>query len=186
MDLLSAKSQQKLVKEQIASRKNTITTPIEGKTITEVLRADMDLVLQNDMLVKVDMMSMGNSLEVRVPFLDYRVVDFAFSLPDSMKINDSMKKKIVQDAFRHLLPKEIYNRPKHGFEVPLLNWFRNELRSFIEDDLLENNFVAEQGIFNVEEIKKLKQKLFSSNPEDSHARIWGLIVFQYWYKKYFI
>ena len=186
MDLLSAKSQQQLVKEQITSRKNAITSPIEGKTITEVLRADMDLVLQNDMLVKVDMMSMGNSLEVRVPFLDYRVVDFAFSLPDSFKINESLKKRIVQDAFRHLLPKELYNRPKHGFEVPLLNWFRNELRSFIEDDLLENNFIAEQGIFNVEEIKKLKQKLFSSNPEDSHARIWGLIVFQYWYKKYFI
>lgn len=160
------------------------------KTITkdgdlnEVLRIDMNLVLTNDMLVKVDMMSMANGLEVRVPFLDHRIVDFAFSLPVSSKVNKDMKKRIVQDTFRDILPPELYKRPKHGFEVPLLKWMRRELKSLINDDLLSRNFVEEQGIFNYHEISIIKQELFSNNPGDSHARIWALLVFQYWWKKY--
>lgn len=151
----------------------------------ELLLTDMNLVLISDMLVKVDMMSMANSLEVRSPFLDYKLVDFAFSIPQEYKIDNSMKKRIVQDAFRSMLPEEIYNRPKHGFEIPLLGWFKNELWGLINDDLLEKNFVAEQGIFNVDSIEQLKKKLHSNSPEDSHATIWALIVFQYWWKKYF-
>ncbi|MEO5570929.1 MAG: asparagine synthase-related protein, partial [Bacteroidia bacterium] len=76
-----------------------------------------------------------------------------------------------------------YNRKKQGFEVPLLKWFRTELKSMITDDLLNDNFIREQNLFNPEEIKKLKQQLFSKNPGEIHARIWGLIVFQYWWKK---
>jgi asparagine synthase (glutamine-hydrolysing) len=145
----------------------------------------MNLVLQSDMLVKVDMMSMANSLEVRSPFLDYKVVDFAFGLPEQYKIDGSLKKKIVQDAFRPMLPAELYNRPKQGFEIPLLDWFRKELWGLINDDLLNKQFVEEQGIFNTAAIEDLKKKLHSSNPEDSHATIWALIVFQYWWKKYY-
>ena len=95
-----------------------------------------------------------------------------------------MKKKIVQDAFRPLLPAELYKRPKQGFEVPLLKWFRNELKPLITDDLLSDAFIHAQDIFSVNEIRKLKEKLFSANPEDVHARIWALIVFQYWWKKW--
>ena len=144
----------------------------------------MNLVLPYDMLTKVDLMSMANSLEVRTPFLDYNVVNFAFSLPVSSKIDGQRKKKIVQDAFRSELPEELYNRPKHGFEVPLLKWFRGELRPLIEDDLLADAFVESQGIFSVEEVRKLKKQLFSNSPGDVHARIWALIVFQYWWKHY--
>jgi len=85
-----------------------------------------------------------------------------------------------------MLPEELYKRPKHGFEVPLLKWFQNELRPLITDDLLADKFIEEQGIFEVGEIRKLKAKIFSNNPEDTHARIWALIVFQYWYKKHFV
>ena len=160
---------------------------ISGKNgMNEILYSDMNLVLQNDMLVKVDMMSMENSLEVRTPFLDYNLVNYIFSLPSEFKIDKSFGKKILQDTFRDLLPEEIYHRPKHGFEVPLLKWFRKELRSFIFDELLNEEFIKEQGIFNFEEISKLKYKLFSNNPGDATARIWGLAVFQYWWKKYFM
>lgn len=150
----------------------------------EVLQTDMDLVLLSDMLVKVDLMSMANSLEVRSPFLDNKVVDFAFSLPAAYKIDSQLKKKIVQDAFRPMLPEEIYNRPKHGFEIPLLGWFRKELWGLINDDLLSSSFIKQQGIFNPVAIEQLKKKLHSNNPEDSHATTWALIVFQYWWKKY--
>lgn len=149
----------------------------------EVLRTDVDLVLQSDMLTKVDLMSMANSLEVRVPFLDHEVVDFAFRLPVSSKVDKGMKKKIVQDTFRDILPHELYRRPKHGFEVPLLKWFKTGLRSKIENDLLSDSFIKEQGLFNIDYVKQLKQKLFSANPEDVHAQIWMLIVFQSWWKK---
>ena len=152
--------------------------------INDVLYTDMKMVLTNDMLRKVDSMSMANSLEVRTPFLDHRLVNFAFSLPTAFKINGTMKKKILQDAFRKELPEEIYQRPKHGFEVPLLSWFRNELKSTIENDLLNDDFIEEQGIFNVAATKALKQQLHSANPEDAPATVWALIVFNTWWKKY--
>jgi asparagine synthase (glutamine-hydrolysing) len=166
------------------SRKDTILRHLsDDKDFNKFLLTDVELVLANDMLTKVDLMSMANSLEVRNPFLDYTVVEFAFSLPTAYKIDAGMKKKIVQDAFRNELPPELYKRPKHGFEVPLLKWMRNELKSLITNDLLSDSFIEEQGVFSVAEVQKLKQKLFSANPEDVHARIWGLLVFQYWWKK---
>ena len=152
--------------------------------LNDVLYTDTKMVLVNDMLRKVDSMSMANSLEVRVPFLDHRVVNFAFNLPRAFKINESMKKKILQDAFRQDLPEEVYNRPKQGFEVPLLSWFRNELKATIEDDLLSDHFIEAQGIFNPIAIKQLKKQLFSNNPDDVQATIWALIVFNSWWKKY--
>jgi asparagine synthase (glutamine-hydrolysing) len=143
----------------------------------------MQVVLPNDMLTKVDLMSMANGLEIRTPFLDVELVDFAFSLPSDYKINSRIRKRILQDSFRDLLPRELYNRPKKGFEVPLLKWFRGELRATITDDLLSEKFILEQGVFDYAEIARLKKQLFSSNPGDVHARIWGLIVFQWWWRK---
>ncbi len=185
-EILNETSRNLVAIGEFESRKSEILKNIKGTSnISDLLYTDMQLVLTNDMLTKVDMMSMANSLEVRVPFLDHTLVEFAFQLPDESKINAQMKKRILQDAFRDVLPKELYKRPKHGFEVPLLKWFRGDLKSLIENDLLEQKFIEEQGIFEYEGIKKLKQQLFSSNPEDVHARIWGLIVFQWWWKKYF-
>jgi asparagine synthase (glutamine-hydrolysing) len=185
--ILSKRSRRLVARDAYRKRKKQILEHIHADgDINEVLYTDMHLVLQNDMLVKVDMMSMANSLEVRTPFLDYKVVNFAFSLPQSSKIDNKMKKKIVQDAFRTMLPEELYRRPKHGFEVPLLKWFQNELRPLITDELLSDKFIEEQGIFDVKGIRQLKAKLFSKNPEDIHARIWALIVFQYWWKKWMV
>jgi asparagine synthase (glutamine-hydrolysing) len=95
-----------------------------------------------------------------------------------------MKKKIVQDAFRQILPAELYNRPKQGFDIPLLHWFKNELWSKINDDLLRDSFIKEQEIFDAKAVKDLKKKLHSSNPGDSHESIWALMVFQHWWRKY--
>jgi asparagine synthase (glutamine-hydrolysing) len=183
--LLSAASRELAHEQEFAKRKALILQHLRRDgDLNDFLYTDTQLVLPNDMLTKVDLMSMAHGLEVRVPFLDYTVVEFAFSLPVEYKIDGGMKKKIVQDAFRSELPKELYNRPKHGFEVPLLKWMRNELQGLIRNDLLKDSFVEEQGIFDVAEVRRLKEKLFSANPEDAHARLWGLIVFQYWWKKW--
>lgn len=173
------------LKDYVSRRKEILSTISDSSSINDILLTDMRLVLPNDMLTKVDLASMANSLEVRVPFLDFEVVNFLFSLPDDFKINGSMRKRVLQDAFRDILPAKLYKRPKKGFEVPMLKWLRNELQPLINDDLLSQKFVEDQGIFNYSEIGKLKQTLNSPNPGDVHARIWGLIVFQWWYKKYF-
>ena len=144
----------------------------------------MGLVLQSDMLVKVDLMSMANSLEVRVPFLDVEVVDFVFAQPATYKLRKGNRKAMLKDAFRADLPEELFNRPKHGFEVPLLKWFRGDLRDLIENDLLSPAFIKAQGIFDPSSIQALIKQLHSNDPGESHARIWGLLVFQYWWKKY--
>jgi len=172
------------LKDFVPRRKNILQHIPDSESINDILYTDMQLVLPNDMLTKVDLMSMANSLEVRVPFLDYEVVNFLFSLPEDYKINSRIRKRILQDTFKDVLPRQLYNRPKKGFEVPLLKWFRNEMKSLITDDLLSEEFITHQGVFEYSEIDKLKRQLFSSNPGDVHARIWGLIVFQWWWKKY--
>jgi len=174
-------------KDIYSERKQNIVKHINPtRGMNDVLLTDMQLVLVNDMLVKVDMMSMANSLEVRTPFLDYELVNFAFSLPSEYKMDKNTGKKILQDCFQDVLPPEIYHRKKHGFEVPLLKWFRKELNTLIFNELLEDNFIKQQDLFEITEIRKLKNKLMSPNPGDAASRIWGLVVFQYWWKKYMV
>jgi len=167
------------------ARKKSLTEEIRGTHgMDEMLFADLHQVLRNDMLTKVDLMSMANSLEVRVPFLDHEVVEFACALPEHFKIDGQMRKRIVQDAFRPILPPELYQRPKHGFEVPLLKWFRTELRTMLHEDLLSNTFIAEQGMFSPDKVRSLLLKLDSGDPGDSATHIWNLLVFQHWWKRY--
>ena len=171
--------------EEIKSDSEQITRFVtDQKSMNDVFLSDMNGVLPNDMLTKVDLMSMANSLEVRTPFLDFELVNFAFTLPSDYKVKGNYRKRIVQEAFKNILPMQLYHRPKRGFEIPLLQWFRTGLKSLIEDDLLNDAFIEEQQIFNSEEIKKIKHKLFSNNPEDVHAQLWALLVFQSWWKKY--
>lgn len=183
--LMSPDHRIKVGMEEYSRRKDELLKEIpDRENMNDILLADMQMVLSNDMLTKVDLMSMANSLEVRTPFLDYELVNFVFSLPAKFKINGRLRKRILQDSFRDLLPAELYNRPKKGFEVPLLKWFRREMKSMIVDDLLSDKFIQEQGLFDLDAVQNLRQQLFSSNPHDVHARIWGLIVFQWWWKKY--
>lgn len=169
----------------LAQRKTSLLkyiSPIE--LINDVLYSDMHLVLVSDMLHKVDSMSMANSLEVRSPFLDHRLVNFVFSLPGDYLVNGNMRKRILQDTYRDVLPAELYQRPKHGFEVPLLNWFKGELKPAIDNIYLNEEWIIEQKIFNPLTVRKIKEKLNSNSPGDAQAHLWALIVFQHWWKKY--
>jgi asparagine synthase (glutamine-hydrolysing) len=108
------------------------------------------------------------------------------SLPSSYRINSKFGKYILRETFKNELPVELLNRPKHGFEVPLLRWFRTELKGLIENELLSESFIENQGLFQYRGINAMKKRLFSANPGDIEARIWGLVVFQYWWKKYML
>lgn len=185
LDMLSGHSRTQLSMHIFEERKKTWLENIpEKENLNDIFLTDMQLVLPNDMLTKVDLMSMANSLEVRNPFLDVEFVNFIFSLPAHFKVDGRLRKRIVQDAFRAMLPQALYNRPKKGFEVPLLKWLRREMKSLIANDLLAEKNIREQGIFNVAEVEKIKHKLFSSSPGDAHARVWALVVFQWWFRKY--
>ena len=103
----------------------------------------------------------------------------------SKEIIVKRKKRIFQNAFRVLLPKELYNRPKHGFEVPVLDLLKKELSHQVENLILKKSFIKEQEIFSFEMLKSLTDQLHSSNPGDSAAKLWAVLSFQLWWKKYF-
>ncbi len=184
--LLQEKTLNKVDESIIQNIRTGYLKEIDDDDFNSVLKTDFDLVLAGDMLVKVDLMSMANSVEVRCPFLDHHVVEFVFSLPADYKIIGKERKKILKETFKKILPDEIYKRGKKGFEIPMLSWFRNELHGFIFDELLDEKFIKEQGIFNYDFIAGMKKQLISSKSENIVEQLWVLIVFQYWYKKYFL
>jgi asparagine synthase (glutamine-hydrolysing) len=171
--------------EFTSSKKSILDPSLENNDFNGVLFQDVKQVLVGDMLTKVDLNSMNNSLEIRVPFLDHNVVEFAFQIPEEFKIQKGMKKKILQETFRNDLPLELFKRPKHGFEVPLLKWFKGDLANEIKSNYLNRDFIEHQNIFNWHPISVLLEKLHSNNPEDSAASIWALIVFQHWWRKWY-
>ena len=164
-------------------REQYLNVLTKGGDFNEVLLCDQSLVLPNDMLKKVDSMSMANGLEVRTPFLDHELVEYVNDLPSSFKINGSTRKKILKDSFRKELPAGIFERAKHGFEVPLLPWFRGPMREKIESDFLNLDRIEEEGIFNREGVRSLLNQLFSKSPKEATGSVWALIAFQNWWKK---
>ncbi len=191
---LATFQQLKEVEKLLTNQKIDLTTYNEVKkrylesvdpSIGSMLYTDCQLVLPNDMLTKVDLMSMANHLEVRVPFLDHNLIEFVNSLPDDFKINSSLRKRILQDTFREILPLELYNRPKKGFEVPLLSWFKGELQGDLNRTLFNEELLSSQDIFKPKQVMQLKKRINSYNPADAHAKVWALFVFQHWYKRVF-
>ena len=148
-----------------------------------VLWNDMELVLQNDMLYKADYYSMANSLEVRVPFLDHRVVEFASSIPANNKFTATESKVILKNAFRNFLPSTVFQRGKHGFEIPVIFSLSENFSLFSQ--LFSKDFIDSQGIFNFEEVEKIRKMIFSQNPTYYQPLVWAYVVFQWWYRKNF-
>ena len=133
--------------------------------------------------MKIDLMSMKNSLEVRVPFLDHRLVEMAFQMAGSLKLKKSKTKYILKETFKELLPANVYRRPKAGFEVPISRWLRNELK-FLVDQYLNEHRLKVQGIFDPKTVNQLKGQHLSGRTDTSWL-LWNLIVFQKWYENYF-
>ncbi|MFH1487331.1 MAG: asparagine synthase (glutamine-hydrolyzing) [Pseudomonadota bacterium] len=152
-------------------------------TVNLMLYMDLKGLLPGDMLTKVDRMSMANSLEVRVPFLDHTFVEYAFELAGHTKLKATGGKAILLDAFRELLPRSLHNRPKRGFEMPIGAWLRKELR-FLVDEYLSEDPIKKQGLFNGEMIRSFIRDHMEGR-RDTSWQLWNLIVFQHWYRTYF-
>lgn len=149
-----------------------------------VLQADLDLILPNDMLYKVDLMTMQHALEARVPFLDHTLVEYVFSLPSAYKIEKSSGKRILKNAFGKYFPDGAFSRPKKGFEAPLSHWLRGPL-SGMRQKYFSTAFIRRQGLFDDETVRKLEKKALGHSPGDTPHTVWALLVFQHWYVRYF-
>jgi asparagine synthase (glutamine-hydrolysing) len=144
--------------------------------------ADTKVYLPDDILVKVDRMSMAHSLEVRVPFLDYRVVEFMFSLPSRLKMPRLNLKHLLKKTMREMLPTQTLKKPKGGFNVPIPRWLKHELRPLVEHYLSESRIKAE-GIFRPEIVSSLVSDHLAGRANYSR-NIWALLVFNLWHESY--
>ncbi|MFN3343597.1 MAG: asparagine synthase (glutamine-hydrolyzing) [Flavobacteriales bacterium] len=147
-------------------------------TMEEFLLNDQALVLTNDMLYKVDQMSMAHALEVRSPFLDHEIVEFAQQIPAEWKLNAKQGKLILRETFNGYLPESILNRSKRGFEVPLEEWISIDLQIRIKEEWLSADYIKKQGIFNLTTIQNILRE-----PQLNAHLIWMLVVFQSWYRR---
>jgi len=136
--------------------------------------------LTGDMLVKVDRMSMANSLEVRCPLLDHQLAEFAAALPNRWKIRDGGGKQILIKALGDRLPANLLNRPKMGFGVPLAKWFRGPLRNLVHDNLLGRRFL-ERGIVSPRFVEKLIAE-HERGRRDNYNWIWSLLMLELWFR----
>ncbi|MCI0696959.1 asparagine synthase (glutamine-hydrolyzing) [candidate division KSB1 bacterium] len=150
--------------------------------VNRQLYVDIKTYLCDDIMVKVDRMSMATSLEARAPFLDYRVVEYAATIPSAMKIRGTQTKYILKKAMAPLLPPEIVNRGKEGFSIPIKNWLRQELRPMMLD-ILAPARIRRDGLFNADYVQKLVNEHLQGAENHSH-RLWALMVFSIWRDQY--
>ncbi len=163
----------------------SIREKLEGlnpEDFNTVLLTDIALVLPNDMLYKVDSMSMHHALEVRTPFLDHRLVEFISGLPASAKLDTITGKKLLREAFSADFPPGFFERGKKGFEAPLAHWLRGVLSGELER-LTATDLLHEQGIFAEKAVARLKRQLKTANPGDAPHTLWAIFIFQHWWEK---
>src|SRR5579864_5395136 len=146
--------------------------------VDAVLRADTLLYLPEDLLAKVDIATMANSLEARAPFLDHRLVEFAAALPSSLKLRGRTSKWLLRQLMRDRLPPEILTRSKMGFGVPVGEWLRGELRPLLEDTLFSAT-ALQRGYLNPTALRALVDEHLSHRA-DHTSHIWGLLMLELW------
>jgi asparagine synthase (glutamine-hydrolysing) len=144
--------------------------------------ADLVTYLPCDLMTKVDIASMAHSLECRAPFLDYRVVEFAAALPVRLKYRRGRGKWLLREAFGHLLPRQVFARPKMGFGVPLDYWFRGELKALAHDLLLSPSSRCHEWL-RPEAIQSLWD-VHQRGRYDHSARLWSLVMLESWLREW--
>ena len=150
--------------------------------VDAMLHADVEWYLPTDLLVKMDIATMANSLEARSPFLDWKLAEFAARLPSEMKVRGNTSKYILKKAVADLVPADNMHRPKQGFAVPVGPWFRGELKEFLADHVLGSRF-RERGLFKPAAV----QRLFDDHQRgagDYAHHLWTLLMLELWFREF--
>lgn len=150
--------------------------------LSYMMAIDYQTYLLDDILQKVDRASMTVSLEGREPFLDHRVIEWAAQLPDDYKYHNGIKKHILKEITHQYIPKEMMDRPKMGFAIPIENWLATDLRDQVEY-YLNDEKIQSQQIFSIDYVRKLKADFFSGKKEFAQ-KLWYLLMFQMWHEKW--
>ena len=149
---------------------------------SQMMRFDIETYLPEDILTKVDRMSMAHSIESRVPLLDHEVVSFAASLPSDMKIRDGERKRVLKRAAAAVLPADVLTRRKQGFGVPIGIWFRGRLRDFVTETL-QSAQARGRGYFQPRFVDRVVRE-HASGQRDHTLRLWQLLMFELWHRAY--
>ncbi|MCA9361431.1 asparagine synthase (glutamine-hydrolyzing) [Candidatus Kaiserbacteria bacterium] len=149
--------------------------------IRKLQRIDFNTYLPDDVLVKVDRASMSVGLEGREPLLDHHIIEYAAGLSDALLHKEVGNKYLLRQLLYKYIPRELVDRPKQGFGVPLNDWLKGDL-SWLMDEYLEKDFIEKQGIFDYSIVENERQAFLSG--AQPYNRIWNIIVFQMWYKRY--
>ena len=156
--------------------------PNGADILTHALYFEATAKLTGDMLVKVDRMSMANSLEVRCPMLDHELAELAARIPASLKMRNGKGKAILVDAVGDRLPPDLLTRPKKGFGMPLSLWFRGSLKEFLWDHMT-NSTLVDRGIASGPFIRQLLEEHDSSRRDNNHW-LWTLLMLELWFRKF--
>lgn len=143
---------------------------------------DLKTYLADDLLVKIDRMSMAASLETRVPFLDHRLVEFVLSLPGNLKVKGLTLKWLLKKTMKGRLPQQTLHRSKEGFSIPIKHWLRKELKDLLLDYLSKGR-IREEGLFHFEPIEEMIDSHLKGKENYSH-QLWALMVFEMWKEHY--
>ncbi len=150
-----------------------------GENLPDTLmRMDFEYWLPEDILLKVDRASMYNSLECRDPLLDYRIAEFAFSLPLEYMYRDGVQKRILRDALYERVPRQLVDRPKRGFEIPLYDWLKGPWRELVEERLSVRSLAA-TGLVDPQ-MASAEVSMFMERPGRDPMRVWLLLTLQLW------
>lgn len=154
----------------------------EGTVEEKILNLETKDGLQEDMLVKVDRATMAYSLEARAPFLDYRVVELSSSIPIDLKCKNGVYKAPLRTILYKYVPKELLDRPKNGFGVPINEWLHKDFRNLV-GDYLSPEFIAKQGIFDKRAVSKLYEAFIEYKTPALDRIVWCLLMFQMWWEE---
>jgi asparagine synthase (glutamine-hydrolysing) len=150
--------------------------------VDHMLEADTANYLPDDLLAKVDIATMAASLEGRSPLLDHQLIEFAAALPPECKLRGSQKKVALRDAMRGIVPDQILDAPKRGFQPPLAQWLREDLRELASDILLDST-ARGRGYFRPAEVQRLMSEHVSGSHDNSQG-IWTLMMFELWHRRF--
>jgi asparagine synthase (glutamine-hydrolysing) len=150
--------------------------------LSYMMAIDYQTYMADDILQKVDRASMSISLEGREPYLDQNIVEWAAQLPSDYKYHKGEKKYILKQIVYKHIPKEMMQRPKMGFAIPVQDWLGNELKELVQANLSKEKLSA-HGFFNEKEVQKIYSE-FSSGRTEKYLKVWHLLMFQMWYEKW--